>query len=51
MSPIGEPQVRKYCDHIARVLEVRAELTRIDPTWIRNRLDQLRATRGAVRHG
>jgi hypothetical protein len=51
MSPVGELQVRKYYNHIAQVLEVRDALTRIDPLWNRDRLDQLRAARGAVRHG
>jgi hypothetical protein len=51
MLPAGVLEVRKYYAHIARVLEVRDELTRIDPLWNRDRLDQLRAARGVVRHG
>ncbi|WP_242186403.1 hypothetical protein [Sphingomonas sp. CARO-RG-8B-R24-01] len=49
------PAIRRF-EHndrqlVARVLEERARRDRIDPLWIRKRLDQLRAGRGAVRHG
>ncbi|WP_242137344.1 hypothetical protein [Sphingomonas sp. TREG-RG-20F-R18-01] len=51
MPPAGKRFVHNDRVHTARVLEARDRLDRIDPLWIRKRLDQLRAARGAVRHG
>jgi hypothetical protein len=51
MPPAGERFVRKDRQHVARVLDARKRLDRIDPLWARKRLDQLRVARGAVRHG
>ncbi|MDN4632753.1 hypothetical protein QCD71_14610 [Sphingomonas sp. PsM26] len=51
MPPAGERFVRNDRQHVARVLDARERLDSIDPLWARKRLDQLRAARGAVRHG
>lgn len=51
MSPAGQRFVRNDRQHVARVLDERDRLDRIDPLWARKRLDQLHAARGAVQHG
>lgn len=51
MLPAAQRFVRHDRQHVARVLEERDRIDRIDPLWIRKRLDQLRAARGVVRHG
>jgi hypothetical protein len=47
MSPAGELQARKYYDHVARVLQVRDELSGINPLWKYDLLNQLRLARPA----
>jgi len=51
MPPAAQRFARHDRQLVARVLEERDRRDRIDPLWARKRLDQLRAARGAVRHG
>lgn len=51
MPPAGERYIRNDREHTARVLATRDAWDRIYPDWHSNRLNQLRAARGAVRHG